>query len=79
MYQSPDLGQDYTQEEFELLVLEQFREIAKEFLSARPRAFTAEPPKPYDGLIVIADGTEWNPGSGVGYYGFYNGSWRFLG
>lgn len=41
--------------------------------------YTAEPPKPYDGQMVIADGTNWDPGSGAGYYGYYNGSWRFLG
>ena len=39
----------------------------------------APPPKPFDGMIVLADGTSWNPGSGAGYYGFRAGSWRFLG
>ena len=37
------------------------------------------PPKPRDGLIVLADGTSWNPGSGAGYYGYRAGAWRFLG
>lgn len=37
-----------------------------------------EPKKPRAGMIVLADGVKWNPGSGVGFYGF-NGSWRFLG
>lgn len=37
------------------------------------------PPKPRDGDIRYADGTEWNPGSGVGVY-YYNGSaWVKLG
>lgn len=39
----------------------------------------ASPPKPKDGMIVLADGVQWNPGSGVGFYGYRAGSWRFLG
>ncbi len=38
-----------------------------------------EPSKPRDGQVVLADGTNWNPGSGVGFYGYRNGSWTFLG
>lgn len=37
------------------------------------------PLNPYNGMIVLADGTDWNPGSGGGFYGYYNGSWTFLG
>jgi hypothetical protein len=38
------------------------------------------PPKQvYDGLIMLADGTRWNPGSGKGFYGYYSGAWHFLG
>jgi hypothetical protein len=39
------------------------------------------PEKPFNGLKVIADGTDWNPGSGRGVY-WYDGdtsSWKFLG
>lgn len=39
----------------------------------------AAPSKPRDGDIVFADGTKWNPGSGQGYYGYYNAAWHFLG
>lgn len=39
----------------------------------------ATPSKVFDGLIVLADGTKWNPGSGGGYYGYRAGAWRFLG
>ena len=39
----------------------------------------AAPGRPRDGDIRYADGTTWNPGSGVGVY-YYNGSsWVFLG
>lgn len=38
-----------------------------------------EPTKVFDGMIVLADGTNWNPGSGAGFYGYRAGAWRFLG
>lgn len=38
-----------------------------------------EPGKLKDGMIVLADGTSWNPGNGPGYYGYRAGAWRFLG
>lgn len=37
------------------------------------------PPKPRDGMLVLADGVNFNPGSGAGFYGFRAGAWRFLG
>ena len=39
----------------------------------------AAPAKPRDGMVVLADGTTWNPGSGGGFYGYRAGAWRFLG
>ena len=38
-----------------------------------------EPDKPRDGQVIFADGTDWNPGSGAGYYGYRAAAWRFLG
>ena len=35
----------------------------------------AAPPRPRNGLVVYADGTNWNPGSGEGFYGYVNGAW----
>lgn len=37
------------------------------------------PTKPRDGMVVLADGTTWNPGSGGGFYGYRASLWRFLG
>lgn len=37
------------------------------------------PAKPVAGMVVLADGTSWNPGSGAGFYGYSSGAWRFLG
>lgn len=35
----------------------------------------AEPKRVFDGLIVHADGTTWNPGSGGGIYVRSGGAW----
>ena len=37
------------------------------------------PAKPRTGMVVLADGTNWNPGSGAGFYGYYGGAWSKLG
>ena len=42
-------------------------------------ASTVAPSKPRSGMIRYADGTDWNPGSGEGFYGYYGGAWHFLG
>lgn len=39
----------------------------------------AEPARPRDGMLVLADGTNWDPGSGAGFYGYNDGAWHFLG
>lgn len=33
------------------------------------------PKKPREGMIVVADGTNWNPGAGLGAYEFRSGGW----
>ena len=35
----------------------------------------AEPAKPRDGMVVLADGSTWNPGSGAGIYARIGGAW----
>lgn len=37
------------------------------------------PVKPRDGLTVLADGTDWNPGAGIGVYTYYAAAWHKLG
>lgn len=37
------------------------------------------PGRIYEGLTVLADGTQWNPGAGQGVYTYYAGSWKKLG
>jgi hypothetical protein len=62
--------------------MDQFREIAgvlQALQFGREKMQYVAPKQVYDGLIVLADGTHWNPGSGKGYYGYYTGAWHFLG
>ncbi len=33
------------------------------------------PERPRSGMMRYADGTNWNPGSGEGFYGYYGGAW----
>ena len=37
------------------------------------------PVKPRVGDIRLADGSDWNPGSGQGVYAYYNSTWNKLG
>lgn len=37
------------------------------------------PTKARTGMVVLADGTDWDPGSGAGFYGYYGGAWHKLG
>lgn len=39
----------------------------------------AEPSKLRTGMTVLADGTDWNPGSGAGVYTYYGAAWHKLG
>lgn len=34
-----------------------------------------EPEKPREGMVVYADGTDWNPGDGKGIYAYTDGEW----
>lgn len=38
-----------------------------------------EPSKRVAGLVVYADGTDWNPGSGAGLYRWNGAAWIFVG
>lgn len=38
-----------------------------------------EPKKQRTGMIVLADGTDWDPGAGQGVYAYYAAAWHKLG
>lgn len=65
-----------------IFLLQEFQEIAKvlEVLTKGHVEVTfAEPDKLKEGLVRLADGYRWNPGSGKGVYVYYDGGWHKLG
>ena len=60
----------------------EFTNIARVFQGqhiVKLRKINVAPPKPRDGMVAYADGTNWNPGSGEGFYGRYGSAWnKFL-
>jgi hypothetical protein len=38
-----------------------------------------EPDKPREGMVVVADGVNWNPGHGAGQYTYIGGVWVYSG
>lgn len=61
----------------ELNALAQSLQLAQEF--AYLKTINVAPKKPREGMVAKADGTNWNPGSGAGLYGYIGGAWTFLG
>ncbi len=64
-------------------ILRELRAIAEALSSSQP-FITLEtqykpPKKIVEGMMIQADGTLWNPGSGAGCYIYRSGAWRLLG
>ncbi len=77
----PDFDTD-DPEGFRRYVIDELRSIAAAFTGLDNillEELHAEPLKPRNGVVVLADGTDWNPGSGAGFYGRSGGAWVFLG
>lgn len=60
----------YVEEELRTLALSLVETEAVE-----TRTVNVEPTKPREGMIVIADGTDWDPGSGGGPYVYFGSAW----
>lgn len=58
--------------------LEQIASAFTEVTEVELRPINREPDKPRDGMIVFADGTNWDPGAGRGVYVFDTGAWAKL-
>lgn len=62
---------------------QEFDNIAREMMGPNDfvqlRMLYAAPSRPREGMVVLADGTTWNPGSGQGFYGYYASAWNKLG
>ena len=71
---SPESLRRYLEEEL-LAISRNFSETTA--LDLRP--IHAPPLRPREGMIVFADGTDWNPGgTGKGVYTFLSGAWSKL-
>lgn len=64
----------WLQEEFNKL-----REVVNQKLDEEVKFLAMPPLKVREGMIVAADGVNWNPGAGAGLYLFRDGSWWKLG
>lgn len=67
---------------FRRYLAEEFRNIAAALLEVDGVLLPelhVEPSKPRNGMIVLADGSDWNPGSGAGFYGYSASAWVLLG
>ena len=49
------------------------RSMRRPFLSLQTQH--EEPGRLSEGLIALADGSDWNPGDGAGFYGYYGSAW----
>lgn len=61
----------------------EFEKIAQALESANERVtlqvLHKAPEKYREGTIICADGTNFDPGAGAGFYGFHSGTWNKLG
>lgn len=57
----------------------ELRLIADELKKRELVVYNVAPTERFYGQIVIADGTNWNPGSGHGLYWWNGTAWTFLG
>ncbi len=55
------------------------REQAQQSEYLALKTLYSEPKRLLDGMIVKADGTTWNPGSGAGVYVYRGAAWHLLG
>lgn len=60
----------------ESLRLENLLENERDFFHCR--ALHAAPIRPREGQIVVADGTDWDPGSGAGVYVYLGGGYKLM-
>lgn len=79
MYNPARISDVRSSEELRQYVEQELEKISKEFnetIALDLRTVHQEPKRPRDGMIVSADGSDWNPGAGAGAYEFVNGVWR---
>lgn len=58
--------------------LEKVRSIIDLLVQGQHEILYVAPTKPIETMIVYADGTQWNPGSGKGFYYWDGAAWIFI-
>lgn len=82
LYKSESVSDVSTTEQMILYLRRELAAIEIAFGNTLPKElqeYHAAPTKLRLGLTVLADGTDWNPGSGQGVYTYYAGAWHKLG
>ena len=77
----PPLLSDQEDRELADWIYRELQTLARSFQNFRAldlQATYVAPTRPRNGMIVYADGTQWNPGAGEGHYGYINGVWTKL-
>lgn len=67
-----------TLEELRQFIETELKELSKALLASdllQLNVLHVEPARPRDGMLAYADGTDWNPGAGAGFYGRVSGAW----
>lgn len=59
-------------------ILQELRAAQDALNAALNTVHHSAPKKPREGMLRFADGTDWNPGSGAGYYEYRDAAWRKL-
>jgi len=78
----PESTQPTTMEEMVAWVEREHRKIQQAISAGKAQRIeflTDEPEKRFDGLMVGADGLNWNPGQGKGVYVWFDTAWKFMG
>lgn len=82
LYKSEPVSNVGSLEELLAYVRRELESIEVAFLNTLPKEVEmlhAEPVRVKEGLIVGADGSDWDPGGGQGVYAYYNSTWNKLG
>jgi hypothetical protein len=73
---TPDSVPESAPSSLKAWLAEQLRRIANDLNAPRHLdLLRAQPARIYEGLVVAADGVNWNPGGGVGVYARQSGVW----